>query len=580
MLGQQYFNIRTNLRDSVGALAQLAEQCELSSSSVTKVRNVLASLKDPFRFVVLGEAETGKSTLINALFGEDICPLEEAPALTPQIAVYQYGKEAHDFDVSDSLLECYRPLDVLQDFSVTDVPGDGSIKRHRQELIDDILPDAHFILVVFPVTDPWSPTTWKMLEALHQKWQHKIVLILQQCDRRSDEEIDAILEHLRRTSNNRCGTQFPTFAVSGKKALLAKTSGLDKVRLARESRISQLENHISQEINHSSVHLEKMDKGCVLAKTVIKEVQDKLHTPAEIIRADDELFATLEVRAEQQQARTEGKFEPVFSAFDTAFMNARLQTDRLLDKHMGVLSSLKAAGDLPAEVESIITTATLEQVKITCEEAALVAEADVRQLWDELSADMQRDFKLKLSVGKKGEPDWSGSRKRLVKHVADATEGELENPYLRDGLKKFFRRRRRRMISYLLLSLTLVAGGAWLWWQQLSPYDIAAFSASALALLMSVLEGFKGSARIRTFFSKELDAQRTRLHDTLRTAFNEGVDECYRDFVRLFDPIRKVCSKQREKYQPLLQASDELQGSFKHLEDELWKQDRKTSATK
>lgn len=569
MFGQQFFDIRSKLRDSVGALAQLAEETDLKPAAVTQLRNVLAGLKDPFRFVVLGEAGTGKSTLINAIFGEELCPVEEQAPISKRISLYQHGAEEHDFDVTNTLAEHYRPMSFLKDYTIVDVPGDGSIKYHQEELIENIIPSADFILVVFPVTDPWSPTTWKMLERIYEKWGEKVVLILQQCDRRSDEEISAILEHLRRTSMNRCRTHFPTYAVSGKKALLAKTSGLDKERLLEESRIEELESYLSREINRSERRLEKIDNGCALAREVMNEVREKLHTPAEIIRADDELFSTLENRAEKQQLSTEGKFEPVFTDFDNAFMSARLKTDPLLDAQMGIISSLRSAGGLPAEIERIISFATLENVKRSCEEAAIVAEDDVRQLWDELSHDMQSEFKLKLSVGKSGEPDWSASRKRLVEQVEEASSGELKNPYLCDGLKKLFRRRRRRMIGFLLLGLGSLVCGGWLLWKDLQPYQIIAFGASTFALLGAAYAGFKGTSRIRAFFAEELDTQRIRLHDAMRKAFNEGVDQCYLDFVDLFDPLRKVCTEQREKFQPFLEAVDELDGALNELDAEL-----------
>lgn len=580
MLGDQYFKLRSNLRDSVGALAQLASEAELKPARVTQLRNALASFHDPFKLVVLGESGTGKSTLVNAVFGEDLCPVDDSRPLSQRISVYQYGKEHHDIESSATLDEHYRPLEMLRDFSVVDVPGDGSIKRHQQQLIDEFIPSADFLLVVFPVTDPWSPTTWKMLESIDEKWQDKIVLILQQCDQRSDEEISAILEHLRRTSMNRCHTHFPTFAVSGKKALLAKTSGLDKERLLAESRFPDFENHLSQAINRSGRRLQKMDEACSLAEEVIKEVRKKLHTPGEIIRADDELFSTLEDRAEARQSRTEGKFESLFSAFDNAFMSARLKTDPLLDNQMGILSSLGKADGLPTEIEQIISTATLENVKRSCEEAALVAEEDIRQLWDELSHDMQNEFKLKLGVGKTGEPDWSASRRQLVEQVENATNGELKNPYLRDGLKKLFRRRRRRMMMFLVLAAIALVGGGWMAWKGWSPYQIIAFAGSALALLASAFAGFKGSSQIRAFFSEELDAQRGRLHETLRRAFNQGLDQCYRNFVALFDPLRKVCTQQREQYAPLLQGADELEDALARLKKTLAGQERKTGERK
>ncbi len=224
--------------------------------------------------------------------------------------------------------------------------------------------------------------------------------------------------------------------------------------------------------------------------------------------------------------------------------------------------ALRAAGDLPKEIEQVISSATLDSIKRTCEEAAIVAEDDVRQLWDELSKDMQSEFKLKLSVGKTGEPDWSASRKRLVEQVEKATSSELQNPYLCDGLKKLFRRRRRKMFGFLFLSVVGLLGGGWLAWKGLAPYQILAFGAAASALLAAAFAGLKGTSRIRAFYSKELDAQRTSLHDVMRKAFNEGVDKCYRDFVLLFDPLRKVCTEQREKFKPLLEAADELEGDF------------------
>ncbi len=580
MLGEQYFDLRSSLRDSIGALAQLASEAELDPARVTQLRNALASFHDPFRLVVAGESETGKSTLINAIFGEDLCPVDDPLPLSQRISLYQYGQESHDIESTETLVEHYRPLEFLRDFSVVDVPGDGSIKRHQQQFVEDFIPSADFVLVVFPVTDPWSPTTWKMLESIDEKWQDKIVLILQQCDQRSDEEISAILEHLRRTSMNRCRTHFPTFAVSGKKALLAKTSGLDKERLFEESRFPEFENHLSQTINRSGRRLQKMDEACSLAGDIMKEIRKKLHTPGEIIRADDELFATLEDRAEARQAKTEGKFESLFSAFDNAFMSARLKTDPLLESRMGIVSSLGAADGLPSEIEETIATATLESVKRSCEETALVAEDDIRQLWDELSHDMQSEFQLKLSVGKTGEPDWSASRRQLVEQVENATSGELKNPYLRDGLKKLFRRRRRRMIMFLALAVLALLGGGWMAWKGWSPFHFLAFAGSASALLASVFAGFKGSSRIRDFFSEELDAQRGRLHEALRQAFNQGLDQCYLDFVALFNPLRKVCTEQRERYAPLLQGADELEDALAGLEETISKQLTKAGGRK
>ncbi|MCB1087864.1 MAG: dynamin family protein, partial [Verrucomicrobiae bacterium] len=82
----------------------------------------MASLKDPFLFVVVGEVNAGKSTMLNALFGSDFCSSGVLPT-TDRIHFFKHGKEAHEFEVSDTLMEIYRPDEFLKDFNIVDTPG-------------------------------------------------------------------------------------------------------------------------------------------------------------------------------------------------------------------------------------------------------------------------------------------------------------------------------------------------------------------------------------------------------------------------------------------------------------------------
>ena len=54
-------------------------------------------------------------------------------------------------------------------------------------------------------------------------------------------EIKVIEQHLRETANQKLGFAPPIFAVSARKAFLARTSGVDKERLWKESEFAALE---------------------------------------------------------------------------------------------------------------------------------------------------------------------------------------------------------------------------------------------------------------------------------------------------------------------------------------------------
>jgi len=67
-LGKNYFETRTKLADVIESLSNLGEDADINPSRITLLRNLIANLEDPFLFVVVGEVNAGKSTLLNALF--------------------------------------------------------------------------------------------------------------------------------------------------------------------------------------------------------------------------------------------------------------------------------------------------------------------------------------------------------------------------------------------------------------------------------------------------------------------------------------------------------------------------------
>ena len=99
MLGQNYFLTRSKLEDAVEALVKLCQETNIDPARSAMLRNLIANLKDPFLFVVAGEVNSGKSTLLNAIFGEDFCSTDVIPN-TDRIAYFKYGKEPHEFEFS------------------------------------------------------------------------------------------------------------------------------------------------------------------------------------------------------------------------------------------------------------------------------------------------------------------------------------------------------------------------------------------------------------------------------------------------------------------------------------------------
>lgn len=564
-LGKNYFQTREKLGGAVTTLCELAEDCEVNPARITLLRNLMANLEDPFLFVVAGEVNAGKSTLLNALFGQDFCSTDVVPT-TDRIAFFKYGKEAHEFDFSEEIVEVFRPSEFLRDFNIVDTPGTNSIEEGHQRITEQFLPMADLVIFVFSVTNPWGASTWDFLDRIHHQWKKKIVFVLQQCDLRTEEEVTAILEHLQKTAHHRFGRHFPTFAVSARQAYLAKTSETPDEELALASRIEGVERYISGVVESSETRLTKLIHAWRASCYVLGEVREKLGAAAEIIRADTELLSGLEPASKIQQERTLKKCEPLFEAFDQSFMAAGLQAEPLLESEFSVVSALLPHKKSVEDIEGLIVATTMKAVRRNVGSGADTVEEDVNHLWERVSQEMQEHFNLELSVGESGRPDWKASRERICEGVEKATAKALEDLHLRQRLGKRFALRGRLIWSFVFTSVLALIAGVILAMLKIGPWHAVSFAVAALFLVLAALTGAQSVKRIRNFYTSVLEEHRDRVSKIQREAFSEGMGSFYKDFVQLFEPLRKVCRDHRAKYEPQLRQIEECESTLSRLE--------------
>ncbi|MDF1658836.1 MAG: dynamin family protein [Verrucomicrobiales bacterium] len=565
LLGKNYFQTREKLSDAIQSLNDLSKDSGIDPARLALLKNLLANLEDPFLFVVVGEVNAGKSTLLNALFGEDFCNTDVIPT-TDRIAFFKYGEEAHEFDFSDDIVEVFRPNHFLKDFNLVDTPGTNSIESDHQQITEQFLPMADLAIFVFSVTNPWGASTWDFLDRIHHQWKKKVIFVLQQCDLRTDEEVAAILEHLQKTAHHRFGQHFPTFAVSAKQAFLAKTSSTGNEELSGDSQIAGLERFISGIVESSEPRLIKLIHAWRAACFVLGEIKEQLGAASEIIRADDELLSELEPASKIQQERTLKKCEPLFEAFDQSFMAAGLQAEPLLDSEFRITSALLPQRRSAEEIEGLIFATTMKAVRRSVGAGSNAVMEDVQQLWERVSDEMQQHFNLELSVGEEGMPDWTASHARIQEHVEEATSEALRSLHLKDELGRLFARRSRSIWSFIFTAVLTFLGGVILSMIELSPWNALAFALSAILLALGAIVGGQSVKRTRSFYSSVIEEHREKIATTQRDAFAHATAAFYADFVNLFEPLRKVCREHRSKYEPQLDAIKKTETALGQLE--------------
>jgi GTP-binding protein EngB required for normal cell division len=197
-------------------------QVEGSRGDIDRLAKLVDEMDELFLLVVAGEYNTGKSTFINALLGDEVFAMGDLPT-TREIAILRYGNVGPPEAVGDHTLLFHYPLDVLRDLEIVDTPGTNSIERMEEEITRGFVPRADLVLFVTSLLQPLTASEMGFLSHIRE-WGKKVIFIVNGVDRRnSDEQVDRVRVYLEREVTARLGGPTPTtYFISALQSLRAK----------------------------------------------------------------------------------------------------------------------------------------------------------------------------------------------------------------------------------------------------------------------------------------------------------------------------------------------------------------------
>src|SRR5213075_1604476 len=122
MIADNYLQLRTELESALGKLLRLSVEMRRDQATLETLHGLLLDIREPLLFVVVGEVKAGKSSLLNALFGQEFAKVDVRPA-TDRVYIFRHGAEDKSVGISKQLTERYLPIPFLHDFNVVDTPG-------------------------------------------------------------------------------------------------------------------------------------------------------------------------------------------------------------------------------------------------------------------------------------------------------------------------------------------------------------------------------------------------------------------------------------------------------------------------
>ena len=230
----------TELRDHLSAEPNLED-------FLPDIHRLLQQLDNPLSVAVLGEFNSGKSTLVNALLGEDVVPTGVLPT-TAHPCVMGYGPrkgvriayeegdlEDVDFatartkmkDEADEIarLDYTYPHPELRSINYLDTPGFNALDDRHERLAAEALEDAEAIIWLLDANQALSETEFSRLRSIPDS-SLRVILLVNKIDRFGDgdnrgDEVGEIVDYLEKHTGDQV---LDILAISALEAFEARTN--------------------------------------------------------------------------------------------------------------------------------------------------------------------------------------------------------------------------------------------------------------------------------------------------------------------------------------------------------------------
>jgi GTPase SAR1 family protein len=546
MVAEKYLEIRSQLGATLGSLIALAHQIGAPEDALRNLQNLVTNLGQPFLFVVVGEVKAGKSSLLNALFGREFCKVDVLPA-TDRIYEFKYGESDYDVQISDHITALYRRIDFLKDFNIVDTPGTNTIVANHQEITENFVPMADLIVFVFAVTNPWAAS-----------------------DLRDPHEVEIVSKHLDQTVLQILGANCPIFAVSAKKAFLAKTSpDVDRAKLWSESHFGELEDWITETVSRSEKRGGKLRSVAQTAQVLAGGLRARLQGSLEMLKSDQEKLASIRSTFDARKVQTQRQVGGFIREIEQAYDACRERGEKVLEERLTlgqtfktIFSGARWEKDFQDKVESEVK----KEVQSQIEHALSLLESDLRSMWQDLQDKVNVQFGSETKKQVRAVmPGFLTQRQEVLQRLQLTLLEQMSDEKIKEQLQSLFGETTR----WLRVPTSVAAAGG-------IATVIAALTHTALldvtgtvaglAALTGTLYAVWRRRKILRQYREQMDVKRRDLTRAVESQLVHAIEAFYHEVGLTFSPLETFCESESNRTVPLkerIESLDQAIGALK-----------------
>lgn len=308
-----------SVRTALTELIEISAGQPLNEIDVTVLKDTVNALDDPFLIVVVGEFNSGKSTLINALLGREVSPEGITPT-TAMVHLIRFGETFRKKPLAQWGELITVPSDLLRTLSIVDTPGTNSVFTDHEILTKEFYPRSDFVLFVTSADRPYSESERRFLDSI-RGWGKKIVVLINKIDLiPTQPERDQLVSFVRTNLHHDFRFAVPVFPTSARLAKRAlEADGAERERLTAESGFSAVADFLNETLSDRERFRLKMDAAIASGLKIGGALEARAVSELKIFRDDLAVVESVEAMAngferdfEKDIARTIREIRSIF----------------------------------------------------------------------------------------------------------------------------------------------------------------------------------------------------------------------------------------------------------------------------
>jgi len=320
-------------RDLIQRLLHILDSWEIDTSDSGHLRQALDQLNELFLLVVVGEFNSGKSALINALLGETYLSEGVTPT-TDRIYIVKHGEPGNPEFIRENVRVVRYPAEILREVHIVDTPGTNAVLRHHEAIVREFVPRSDMVIFVTSADRPFTESERAFLENI-RKWGKKVVVIINKIDiLQNAEAIDEVVTFVSNQVQRLLDFEPELFQLS---ARAAQQMNLDDPGSKHAEAFQRFQEYLQETLSKESIIQLKLRNPLGVSLKIARQYKDLAQKRVDVLTNDSATLRKVQNQLELFESDTQSEFGRHLDRIEKELLSMRMRGEEFLDDRLRIL---------------------------------------------------------------------------------------------------------------------------------------------------------------------------------------------------------------------------------------------------